>query len=106
MRERLVEGERPSLLLPVNHEEILLPPELARHEWDAKFYLHLVRFRWARWLTDEMEFTPLKADYLRAAVPKHVERRLRTYLLDEQYLQTDGRFVKGKRSMGYKIGPR
>lgn len=53
--------------------------------------------------TDEWGFTPLKVAYLRKVIPKRIEREIRVLLIDAGIIDQDQNFIRGQRSMGYRL---
>src|SRR5688572_16280729 len=60
----------------------LLPEHLRKYADCGRYYVHLiVRQRvFMKW--DAETFVPLKAEYLRKVIPRHIEKPLRTAMID------------------------
>lgn len=54
---------------------------------------------------DEWGFTTLKVAYLRKVIPQTFEKQLREQLLEAGVIETDGYYVEGRKSYGYRLCP-
>lgn len=81
----------------------VLPAELRRYSACADYLVHLiVRGRVLRH-DDGTGWVPLKIAYLREVIPDRVERRIRMALIDSRVIECDGHFIKGEKSMNYRL---
>lgn len=55
---------------------------------------------------DEWGYTPLKVAYLRKVIPQTFEKKLREQLLEAGVIETDGYYVEGTKSFGYRLCPK
>src|SRR5436190_2066241 len=54
-------------------------------------------------LDEKTGYTPLKVQYLRKVIPDKVEKHLREHLVQARVIETNGHYVKGKKSIGYRL---
>jgi hypothetical protein len=84
----------------------VLPPELHRHADFARYLVHRIICGLAFGQDDDKGFVPLKAESLRRFVPNNLAyTAVRRALLERGVIQCDNTYIKGEKSMGYKLGP-
>jgi hypothetical protein len=90
--------------LPTNFNSCeVLPAELRRYSACAEYLVHLiVRGRVLR-RDDEDGWVPLKVAYLREVIPNRVVGKVRMALMNAGIIECDGRYIKGEKSMGYRL---
>jgi len=81
----------------------ILPEEYSEKELDKFYYLiHLIYEQRILYKNPE-DFIPLKAEYLRTIIRNY--NYYRNILIDKNIIECDGRFIKGVKSMGYRLMP-
>jgi hypothetical protein len=69
----------------------------------AAWFLNLLHWKWICWRADDDGFVPLKSAYLHRVIDPHVLKELRPTLVAAGVLDWDKSYVKGQRSMRYRI---
>lgn len=73
------------------------------HQSEAGYLLNLIHWKWISWRADDDGFVPLKAAYLHRVIDPTVLTTLRSVLVDDGVLDFDPTYVKGHRSMRYRV---
>jgi hypothetical protein len=85
---------------------VYLPPGLQRHADCARYILHRIHYEGIFDHRFRGAFVPLKAAYLRRFFPgDHVYTGVRKSLIANGAVVCNGRYVKGRVSYRYKLGP-
>ena len=72
------------------------------HESGAAWFLNLINWRWICWRADGDGFVRLKCDYMRNVIRSSLNE-VRRVLNDSGVIDWDRTYVKGERSMRYRI---
>lgn len=92
------------IYIPSNLDLQNILPEYSESDLD-KFHclIHLIYEQRILYKNPE-EFIPLKAGYLRSIIVRDYNY-YRDILIDKNIIECDGRYIKGKKSFGYKLCP-
>lgn len=80
-----------------------LPDELRRYADCARYLIGRIVAGRVFWEADGNGYVPLKVAYLRTVTPDRVEKALRERLVAAGIVECDGRWVRGEKSMGYRL---
>lgn len=69
----------------------------------AAWFLNLLHWKWICWRADDDGFVRLKSDYLRKVVPRESLSEIRNVLHDSGVIDWDHSYIKGNRSMRYRL---
>lgn len=85
--------------------EEILPPHLHKFADDARYLVGLIYEKRLLDFRDKQDYVPLKSEYLRKLI--HFDRfgEILKALLENGVLETDKRFIVGKKARGYRLGP-
>ena len=75
----------------------------ALHLSEAAWFLNLIHWKWICWRADDDGFVRLKTDYLRKVIPQESLGEIRHVLNDSGVMDWDHSYLKGQRSMRYRI---
>lgn len=84
----------------------VLPPELARHGDEARFFLHKIITGMVARRADDRGFIPLKAAIISPFFSRYaVYVKVRDALIEAGVVVTDRRYIPGQKCKGFKLGP-
>ena len=73
------------------------------HQSEAGYLLNLIHWKRISWRADDDGFVRLKTAYLHRVIDPTVLTMLRSVLVDDGVLEFDPTYVKGYRSMRYRV---
>lgn len=92
------------IYIPSNLDLPKILPGYSNSDLDKfHYFIHLIYEQRILYKNPE-EYIPLKAEYLRAIIVRDYNR-YRNILIDKNIIDCDGRYIKGQKSLGYKLLP-
>ena len=86
--------------------KVALPQELQRHSDSARYFLHRIIWGAVQKRRNLEGYVPLKFDYLKEVIPSRMVVPIRDALVESEVIKSDGFYVEGTKSYGYRLGPR
>lgn len=82
----------------------IMPSSLSKYTEDACYFIHKIYEQRVLNIRHREEFVPLKAQYLRKVISERKYTDIRAALLASKVVETDGKYIKGEKCMGYRLG--
>ena len=86
------------------YPERVLPCTLTKFVDDTRYFTHKIYEQRVFGARSKEDFIPLKAQYLRKIISFRKYQQIKNFLLDAEVLETDGRYVKGQKATGFRLG--
>jgi len=83
----------------------VLPPSLSKFSDDARYFVHKLYTGRVFNRRNKKKFQQLKAAYLRKVISERKYTAIRQALIDSQTILTDHHWIRGKKAIGYMLGP-
>lgn len=92
------------LYVPETFDPEVLPADLKPYADSARYFLH--RIIWGQVMKKRTidNYVPLKYDYLREVIPDRILAPLKKALIAEGVIESDGLYIEGRKSLGYRLG--
>lgn len=97
----------PLLWIPHNYNALeVLPPDLHRYAECSNYLLSILNWLAIRRHQETDTYTPLHAATLAKIIPAEKVKPLIVSMVNGGAIETDGSYVRGKKSIGYRLAPK